>query len=252
MATRKNVKGKKSSGRKMLIVLIVLVLLGGGTYIGYKKYAAYQKQLAEQRQKEEELRKQKLAEEQKRKELEQAKSQLADLIAQMKDALRKGNYTLVRELAEKARRIALAYNLSIDEIDSILRKMNLAIASAQISKLEKIDDIYAYLLVRKQLRKIPRYPEIASRWDRLWRKTFQNEYIVLLDLSEITARKTKEGDSPEINYTLSKSYLKKAKSIAVSGMAESDVSRENTILDVQSQAYISNIGRSFQPVSLYR
>lgn len=253
MANKKNTKDKKISGKKkMLIFLIVIVFLGGGGYIGYMKYMAYQKQLAQQKQKEEELRKQKLVEEQKRKALEQATKQLAELIAQMREALKKGNYSLVRELAEKARKIALVYNLSVEEIDKILKEMNLAIAMAQLSKLEKIDDIYAYLYVRSQLKKIPKYPEIAARWERLWRKTFQNEYIVLLELSEITSKKASEGDSSEINYTLSKSYLKKAKSIAASGMVRSDINRENAIGDVQSQAYISNIGRSFHPVSLYR
>ena len=252
MANRKNKKGRGSSWKKMLVLLIVFVILVGGGYIGYKKYTAYQKYLAEQKQKEEEIRKQKLAEEQKRRELEQAQKQIGDLIAQMRDALKRGKYSLVRELAEKAKKIALAYNLSTDEIDRILREMNLAIAMAQLSKLEKIDDIYAYLPVRNQLKKIPRYPEIASRWDRLWKKTFQNEYTVLLELAEITSKKASEGDSPEINYTLSKSYLKQAKSIVASGKARSDINREKNILDVQSQAYVSNIGRSFQPVNLYR
>lgn len=253
MANKKNSKDKKISGKKkMLIFLIIIVFLGGGGYIGYMKYIAYQKQLAQQKQKEEELRKQKLEEEQKRRALEQATKQLAKLIAQMREALKKGNYSLVRELAEKARKIALAYNLSVEEIDKILKEMNLAIAIAQLSKLEKIDDVYAYLSVRNQLKKIPKYPEIATRWERLWRKTFQNEYIVLLELSEITSKKASEGDNPEINYTLSKSYLKKAKSITDSGMAKSDINRENAIGDLQSQAYISNIGRSFHPVSLYR
>ncbi|HOJ31187.1 MAG TPA: hypothetical protein PLP13_04025 [bacterium] len=242
--------GKKSSGK--LIGLIVIILLAGGAYFGYQKYQAYQKQLAEQKAKEEELKKQQLAEQQKRKELEQAKQKFEQLLSQMREALKMKNYNLVRELAEQARKLALVYNFSTDEIDKILREMNLAIAMAKLSQLEKIKDPYAHLYVRNELKKITRYPEIAKRWDRLWKKSFQDEYTVLLDLAETTSGKVKSGDNPEINYSLSKTYLKKAKAIVAAGRAIPDKERENALLQKQSDGYLSSIGRSFQPSGLYR
>ncbi|HOK80009.1 MAG TPA: hypothetical protein PK303_04965 [bacterium] len=242
--------GKKSSGK--LILIIALLILAGGAYIGYNRYQAYQKQLAEQKAKEEQLRKQQLAEEQKRKELEEAKQKFEDLLSQMRQALAKKDYAGVRQLAEKARELALAYKFSTDEIEKILKEMNLAMAMAELSRLEKINDPYAYLYVRNRLKKIPRYPEIAKRWDKLWKKSFQNEYLVLLDLAENTSSKVNSGDSPEINYLLSKTYLKRAKAIAALGRAIPDKERENALLQKQSDGYFSSIGRSFQPVGLYR
>ncbi len=242
----------KKTVKKILIILIVVGFLGAGAYIGHKKYLTHQQQLLQEKQKEEEIRKQKLAEEQKRKEIEQAQMQIAELIMQMKEALKSGDFARVRDCAEKAKKIALAYNLGVNEIDKILKQMQLVIASAQLSKLEKIDDIYAYLFVRKQLKKIPVYPEIASRWQRLWRNSFQNEYLVLLELSESASKKALEGDNPEMDYTLSKSYLRKAKNITKSGMVKPDIDRENSIVYNQKQAYILNINKSFQPVNLYR
>ncbi len=242
---------KKKSGKKWLLILIVLVLAGGG-YFGYSRYIAYQKQLAEQKAKEEELRKQQLAEQQKRKELEQAKQMFAELISRMKEALAKRDYKLVKELSEKAREIALKYGFAVDEIDRILKQMDILIAMGRLSQLEKINDPYAHMYVRNQLKKIPRYPEIAGRWDVLWKRTFQDEYTVLLDLSEITMRKLNGGENSEMNYTLSKTYLKKAKSLVASGKVKGDISRENFLLEQQSQAYLTSIGKSFQPANLYR
>ncbi|MGC9066038.1 MAG: hypothetical protein ACP5JO_05345 [Candidatus Ratteibacteria bacterium] len=248
---KKNKKSGKKSWKKF-IMLSVLLILAGGAYIGYNRYQAYQKRLAEQKAKEEELRKQQLAEEQKRKELEQAKQKFEELLSQMRQALAKKNYALVRQLGEKARDLALAYKFPTDEIEKILREMNLAIAMAGLARLEKIKDPYAHLYVRNELKKIPRYPEIAKRWDKLWKKSFQDEYLVLLDLAEITSGKVNSGDSPEGNYLLSKTYLKKAKAIVASGRAISDKERENALLQKQSDGYFSSIGRSFQPAGLYR
>lgn len=248
----KNNKKKGRSAKKKLILLVIFVLIAAGAYIGYTKYVAYQKHLAEQKAKEEELRKQQLAEEQKKRELQQAMQMFDELIAKMKEALMKGDYTLLKGLAGKAMDLALKYNFSVEEIDRILRQMNLAIAAAKLKELEKITDPYAHTYVRNELRKIPKYPEIARRWDNLWEKTFQDEYIVLLDLAEITVKKMENGENPEMNYTLSKSYLKKAKVLVSSGRARQDLSRESFLLQLQSQAYLSNIGKSFQPASLYR
>jgi len=250
MANKKN--SKKKSKKKLLILLIAFVLIAGGGYTGYSKYMAYQKHLAEQKAKEEELRKKQMEEEQKKKELEQAKQKFSELIALMRQELAKKNYARVRELADQARKLALAYNLPADEIDKILYEMNLAIASAKLSRLEKIHDVYAHSYLRNQLKTIPRYPEIAARWDRLLRKTYQDEYTVLLELAALTSKKTVDGDTPDVNYKLSKTYLKKAKLLVASGKAKPDVSKENSLLESQSEGYMSSIGRSFQPINLYR
>lgn len=243
---------RKKSGKKWMFLAIVLVLLAGGVYIGYTRYVAHQKYLAEQKAKEEELRKQQLAEEQKRKEIENARKMLAELIERMKAALLRKDYNLLKELAGKAREIALKYNFSVEEIDRLLRQMELEIAMAMLGKLEKIKDPYAHMYVRNQLRKIQRYPEIAERWNRLMRKTFQDEYMVLLDLAEQAAKKVEQGESPEINYVVSKAYLKKANAIVDSGKAHQDSVRVIHLLQLQSEAYLSSIGKSFQPGSLYR
>ncbi|MCM8815726.1 MAG: hypothetical protein NC931_07105 [Candidatus Omnitrophica bacterium] len=235
-----------------MILLIIFVLIAAGAYIGYTKFVAYQKQLAEQKAKEEELRKQQLAEEQKKRELEQARKMFDELIAKMKEALMRHDYKLLKELAGKARELALKYNFSVEEIDRILRQMDLIIAMAKLKELEKITDPYAHMYVRNELRKIPKYPEIARRWNNLLDRTFQDEYTVFLDLAEITVKKVEDGENPEMNYTLSKSYLKKAKVLVSSGRAKQDISRETFLLEQQSQAYLSNIGKSFQPASLYR
>lgn len=253
MAEKNNIKNrkKKKSGKKILILLIIFVLIAGGGYIGYKKYVSYQKQLAEQRAKEEEMRKKQLEEQQRRKELEEAKKMFAELLERMKEALHKKNYNLLKELAEKARQIALKYNFPVDEIDRILKQMYLAIATEKLSKLEKINDPYAHMYIRNQLKTIPRYPEIATRWDRLWKKTFQDEYTVLLELAEITVKKVENNENVEMNYNLSKTYLKKAKSLVLSRKAIEDTKREKLLLEKQSQAYLSSIGKSFVPANLY-
>lgn len=243
---------KKKSGKKWLILAISLILIAGGGFIGYSRYIAYQKYLAEQKAKEEELRKQQLAEEQKRRELEQAKKMFAELIEKMKEALKKKNYKLLKELAERARELALKYNFPVDEIDRILRQMELAIAMAKLSCLEKITDPYAHTYIRNQLRTIPRYPEIAKRWDRLMKRTFQDEYMVLLEMAENTVKKLQSGENPEMNYALTKTYLKRAKSLVISGKATQNVLREQKLLQDQSESYLTSIGRSFQPGSLYR
>ncbi|MCX7706336.1 MAG: hypothetical protein N2115_08830 [bacterium] len=252
MVKKNRPKTGRKSGKKWLWIFIVFILIAGGSYIGYSRYIAYQKYLAEQKAKEEELRKQQLAEEQKRKEIEQAKKMFDELIGRMKDALSKRDYNLLKELAEKARQLALKYNFSVDEIDRILRQMQIEIAMAMLGKLEKITDPYAHMYIRNELKKIPRYPEIAKRWDRLMKKTFQDEYTVLLDLAERTVIRVENGESPEMNYILSKGYLKKAKSIVNAGKAVQDTSRENQLLQKQSESYLSSIGKSFQPGSLYR
>ncbi|MCM8758283.1 MAG: hypothetical protein NC906_00715 [Candidatus Omnitrophica bacterium] len=248
----KNLSRKKSGKKWGIFVLIVLLIIAAGAYIGYTKYVAYQKYLAEQRAKEEEMRKKQLAEEQKRKELEQAKKMFAELIERMKDALLKKDYKLLKELASKARELAAKYNFPVDEIDRILKQMELQIAMTMLEKLERITDPYAHIYIRNQLKKIPRYPEIAQRWDRLMRKTFQDEYTVLLDLAEQTAKKVESGENPEANYVLSKTYLKKANLIVNSGKAQHNTDRVNLVLQLQSQSYLSGVGKSFQPGSLYR
>ncbi|MCM8763978.1 MAG: gap junction protein [Candidatus Omnitrophica bacterium] len=248
----RNKRKKEKSGKKRWVLLVIFVLLAGGAYIGYTKYIARQKQLAEQKAKEEELKKQQLAQEQKRKELQLAVQMFAELIARMKEALMKGNYKLLKELAGKAREIAIKYNFSVDEIDRILRDMNLRVATGKLKELERITDPYAHMYVRNQLKKIPKYPEIAQRWNNLWNRTFQDEYTVVLDLAEITVKKIENGENPEMNYTLSKSYLKKAKTLVALGKAKQDTFRETSLLDQQSLSYIANIGKSFQPASLYR
>ncbi len=248
-----NLKKEKKKKKKVLpIIMMVILLFCAGGYFGYKKYVDYQKQLAEQKAKEEEERKRQLQEEMKRKEIEQARKAYEELLEKMAQAFVRRDYKSLKELAEQARQLAAKYNFDTSKIDEILRKMQLAIAMEKLAQLEKITDPYAYGEIRRQLYTIPRFPEIAARWDRLNEKTFQYEYIVLLDLAEMTAKKLNNSENPEFNYTLSKTYLKRAKDIVSSGKALQDKVREDQILVLQSEGYLSSIGKSFHPSSLYR
>lgn len=248
------VKKKRKTGRKTLAVyLAVLIILGAGGFFGYKYYRSEQEKIAQAKKAQEEAMKKQQAEEAARLALEKAKKEFAQLISEMRDALKHGNYALVRKLADEARALALKNKFETSEIDAIIHEMELAIASTRLKTLEaKASDVYAYGYVRTELKHIPRFEELARRWDALWKKTFANEYTVLLDLSQASADKASNAESPEINYALSKTYFTKALSLRKSHKLAPSVSREAEIAENQTRAFFTNISRSTQPTNLYR
>jgi len=200
-------KNKKSKLIFVLFWLLILLILGNGFlyYQNFKKEQA--KRLAEEeKRKQEELTKLK-----KKQLLQQKEKEFKQMIEEIKKYFSLGKYKEVKEIAEKAISFAKQNNFPINEIEKILKEIEMKEYLSKLKKLEEIlnSDIFSYYYVRTELKKVPKITSLRIKIENLFKKTYENEYLVYLIFSEKAAEKGISGEDPETNYQLSKGYLKK-------------------------------------------
>ena len=222
--------------KKLIIPLIIIVILVGG-FIYWQKYTEEKKRkLAE----EEKRRQEEIQKEKERQLLEEKKKEYLALIEEMKKFFKEGNYKKVKELAEKALALAKEYNFDTGEINKILHQVEVAKYMKRLKELQQANkNIFNYFYVRKEVMKIPSWKELIKLKKKIYDKTFQNEYIVLLSMSEKYAKESKEGKDPILNYFSSKDYLYKAKRLREKRNITPDLKREKRIADIEKDTFFA-------------
>ncbi len=223
--------------RKFLIFLAVVLVAANG----YLFYQNYQREQARIRAEQERLRQEELAKEQQRQLLAEKRAEFDGLVAQMKEAFAKGEYRKVRDLSVLAYALAKQYGFPVNEIDDLLAKIDLIIYSGRLAKLEKKSaDIYTYYYVRSQLNGFPNLPALAGRIRKLRTQTYQNEYLVCLDLADKAAQAGMSGSDFRANYLLSTLHLGRALAVRrASPVVRADSNREDAIMVSQRRLFFS-------------
>ncbi|MCM8772018.1 MAG: hypothetical protein NC922_02915 [Candidatus Omnitrophica bacterium] len=233
--------------KKFLLLIFIIGIIGGGWFY-YNKYKTEKlKKLAE----EEKRKKEELEREKQRKLLEEKRKEFENLIVEMENFFKKGDYTKVKELSEKGFLLGKEYNFSVDKIKEILYKIEVNTYLSKLRKLQKEnEDIYKFFYVRKEVMKIPSLKEIASLKKEILDKTFENEYKVKLLWAKNTLEKLE--DEGIHNYFLSKKILDDAKKIRLARNIEKD-KLEDQIEILQSEVYfaLKQLHENTIPKSLY-
>jgi len=236
--------------KKIIIPLVVIIILVGG-FIYWQKYTEEKKRkLAEaEKRKQEEIQKEK-----ERQLLEQKKKEYLALIEEMKKFFKEGNYKKVKKLAEKAIALAKEYNFDTGEINKILHQVEVAKYIKKLKELQKANEnIFNYFYVRKEVIKIPLWNDLIKLKKEIYNKTFQNEYLVLLSMSEKYAKEGKEGKNSILNYFSSKDYLYQAKQLREKRNITPDLKREKGIADIEKDTFFAwkKFKENTIPSSLY-
>jgi len=222
--------------KKLIIPLIIIIILVGG-FIYWQKYTEEKKRkLAE----EEKRRQEEIQKEKERQLLEEKKKEYLALIEEMRKFFKEGNYKKVKELAEKALTLAKEYNFDTGEINKILHQVKVAKYMKKLKELQQANEnIFNYFYVRKEVIKIPSWKELVKLKKEIYDKTFQNEYSVLLSMSEKYGKEGKEGKNSILNYFLSKDYLYKAKRLREKENIKPDLKREKEIADIEKDTFFA-------------
>jgi len=236
--------------KKIIIPLVIVGILVGG-FIYWQKYTEEKKRkLAEaEKRKQEEIQREK-----ERQLLEQKKKEYLSLIEEMKKFFKEGNYKKVKELAKKAFTLAKEYNFDTGEINKILHQVEVAKYIERLKELQEANkNIFNYFYVRKEVIKIPSWEELKKLKKEIYDKTFQNEYSVLLLMSEKYAKEGKEGKNSILNYFSSKDYLYKAKRLREKENITPDLKREKEIADIEKDTFFTwkKFKENTIPSSLY-
>ncbi|HOV21770.1 MAG TPA: hypothetical protein PLW95_03715 [bacterium] len=237
--------------KKIIALVIVVIILGAG-FIYWQKYTEKQRiKLAE-----EEKRKQEEIEREKQRQfLEQKKQEYYSLIDEMRKYFRQGDYKKVKEIAENSFALAKDFNFDTTEINKILHQIEVINYQRKLEQLDKDNkDIFNYSYVRNELLKIPSLEELTSLKNKIYQKTFQNEYLVLLELAEKHAIDGKQGKNSKINYFLSKDYLYKAQNLRKTKNLKQDIKREEKIAEIQKDVFFAfnQFKENTIPSSLYQ
>ncbi len=256
----KSIEGKINKGekrmkrilkifKKFFILIIILGIFGGGWFY-YNKYKEEKlRRLAEEeKKKQEELEKEK-----QRKFLEEKQKEFENLISEIEKYFKIGDYTKVKELAEKASILAKQFNFSTDRINQILHQIEVNIYLAKLKKLEKENqDIYKYFYVRTQLQKIPSIKEISNLKNKILEKTYENEYNVKLILAYNSLEELRRGIEPSYNYFISRKFYSEAKKIREKrNIKKQEI--EDKIHNLQNELYFTSkaLYKNTIPTSLY-
>jgi len=249
---KKAVAAAKTPPLKKLLVFLALILVAGNCYLFYHNYRTQlARRLAEEQRKlaEEEAKKQQ------QKLLAEKKNEFDQLLTEIKNLIKLGRYQQAQKLMEKAFALARQYKFSEDQLQKLLQEIDIRRYSAILARLEKeAEDIFLYQYVRSCLRKIPRLPGLSLRWDKLMQKTYQNEYLVCLFLSEKTVRQGLLGQECSLNYSLSKTYLNQALQLSQRHRVIPEKDKEAQLMVLQKNLFFqeNNLQNGAIPGTLYR
>ncbi len=243
---------KKTSPLKKLLVFLAVILVAGNCYLFYYNYRTQlTKRLAEEQRKlaEEEAKKQQ------QKLLAEKKNEFDQILTEIKNLIKVGRYQQAQKLMEKAFALARQYKFPEDQLQKMLQEIDVHRYSDTLARLEKeAEDIFLYQYVRGCLRKIPRLPGLSLRWNRLMQKTYQNEYLVCLFLSEKTVRQGLLGQESSLNYSLSKTYLNQALQISEKHRVIPEKDKEAQLMILQKNLFFqdTSLQNIAIPGTLYR
>ncbi|MCM8786024.1 MAG: hypothetical protein NC899_07325 [Candidatus Omnitrophica bacterium] len=235
--------------KKILILIVILGIFGGGWFY-YNKYKTEKlKRLAEEeKKKQEEIEKEKA-----RRFLEEKQKEFENLISEIEEYFKNGNYAKVKELSEKAFTLAKQFNFSVDRINQILYQIEVNTYLGKLKKLEKENqDIYKYFYVRNELQKIPSIKEISNLKKKILDKTYENEYNVKLILAYNSLEELRKGIEPSYNYFISRKLSSEAKKIReMKNIKKEEL--EDKIYNLQNELYFTSktLYKNTIPTSLY-
>ena len=236
--------------KKILMVIVILGIVGGGWFY-YNKYRTekLRKLAEEEKRKQEELEKEKQRRliEEKRKQYEEFLSEIERYFKEIK------NYKKVKELAEEAFKLAKQYNFSTDRIEAILHQIELNNYISKLKKLEKEnEDIYKYFYVRIEVQKIPSMKELTDIKNSILNKTYENEYKVKLILANKCLDELKKGIEPSFNYHLSRKFYAEAKEIREKRKIKKE-ELEDKIQNLQNELYFASksLQQNTVPTTIY-
>ncbi|MFN4226788.1 MAG: hypothetical protein ACK4F0_01420 [Candidatus Ratteibacteria bacterium] len=236
--------------KKVLFLIIILGVCGGGWFY-YNKYKTEKlRKLAE----EEKRRQEELEKEKQRKLLEEKQREFENLISEIENYFKKGDYTKVKEVSEKALTLAEQFNFPKDRINQILHQIEVNTYLAKLRKLEKEnEDIYKYFYVRSELQKIPSIKEISNLKEKILKKTCENEYSVKLILAYNALEELKKGIEPSYNYFISRKLYSEAKKMRESKNFIKKQKLEDEIQNLQNELYFTSksLYKNTIPTSLY-
>ncbi len=236
--------------KKLIIPLIIIIIFAGG-FIYWQKYTEEKKRkLAE----EEKRRQEEIQKEKERQLLEKKKKEYLALIEEMRKFFKEGNYKKVKELAEKALSLAKEFNFDTGEINKILHQVKVAKYMKRLKELQQANEnIFNYFYVRREIIKIPSWNDLIKLKKKIYNKTFENEYVAMLSMSEKYAKDGKEGKEPILNYFLSKDYLYQAKRLREMRNISPDLKREKEIADIEKDTFFAwkKFKENTIPSSLY-
>lgn len=235
--------------KKVLILLVILGVIGGGWFY-YNKYKTEKlRRLAE----EEKKRQEELEKEKQRKLLEEKQKEFENILSEMEKHFKEGNYSKVKELAEKGLAIAKQFNFSVDRINQILHQIEVNIYLTKLKKLQKDnEDIYKYFYVRTEVQKIPLIEEISNLKKKILNKTYENEYRVKLILAYKSLDELKKGIEPSYNYFLSRKLYAEAKNLRKTrNIKKEDL--EDQIQNLQNELFFNSktLYKNTIPAALY-
>jgi len=241
---------KKIIKKVIPFLIFIIIIISGLIY--WQKYTEEKKRklAEEEKRKMEEIEKEK-----QRQFLEKKKAEYFALIEEMKKYFQEGNYSKVKELAEEALAIAKEFNFDTTEINKILHKIEVAKYLRKLKELEECNkNIYNYSYVRNEISKIPSWKELINLKEKIYKQTFQNEYLVLLELAEKSAINGKQGKEPSLNYFSSRDYLYKAVNLRKNRNLKPSIEREKEIAETQKETFFAykELKENSIPSSLYQ
>jgi hypothetical protein len=201
---------RKKKLLRLIVFLVCLAVIGAGIkfYLGYMEEKQRRIELEEQKRKEEEEK------ELQRKLLEEKRKEFDALVQEMQKCYASGNFKEAREIAKKALALAEKYGFNTEEIYRILHLMDIKGYAGRLKELQKMnEDIYKYQYVRNEVLKIPGWVELKRLKEKILRKTYENEYMVLLTLAKKDVISGQKGEMVSYHYFISREYFNKAVSL---------------------------------------
>ncbi|HOK55822.1 MAG TPA: hypothetical protein PKV21_06915 [bacterium] len=235
--------------KKIVMVLLIFGILGGGWFY-YNKYKTekLRKLVEEEKRRQEELEKEK-----QRKLLEEKQKEFENLLTEMEKYFKAGDYIKVKEISEKALALAKQFNFSTDRINEIFHKIEINTYLSKLKKLEREnEDIYKYFYVRIEVKKIPPVKEVLNLRNKILNKTYENEYKVKLILADKALDELKKGIEPSYNYFLSRKFYAEAKKLRETRNIRKE-ELENKVQSIQNELFFASksLYKNTIPNSLY-
>ena len=245
--------GTKKGIRWFIILIVLAVLAGSGTF-GWMTYIKMQKEAARKQQEDERLRREQEAKKKHDQELAAQRALFDRLLREMKAAFQRGNFRLARKLGAEALVLAKKYNFPTAEILALLDRMDAIESERALARLdETAKDIFLYQKLRQGLSAVPRRSFNERHLDALYAKSYRNEYQVALYLARQTIDKAGRGEEPSFHYLMSKTYLARAVAVRTRHGISPDITVEDGIRTTQRTVFFAseNLRRATTPTGIY-